>query len=203
MTKIINIKKEPLIYFLLDNKEKNYSKVYKKDILYAGETGTELGKRPVAHKDKKFDAVKGISSTTFKFLNNQYFRKYYELRCINKFAPTKYNKQKNRASTLNFFLLKMFLWFENPNRQWINPFARQCPFMQNKNKKWLEHIYSPRKSRWVINGYTRVWETLDLNKKLYIDNQNAFKFLINEKLKPSLAGKLRRQFTPRKEKLHN
>ena len=203
MIKIINIKKEPMIYFLLDNKEKNYNKVYKKDILYAGETGTELGKRPVSHKDKKFDVVKGISSTTFKFLNNKYFRKYYELRCINKFAPTKYNRTKNRASTLNFFLLKMFLWFENPNSQWINPFARQCPFMQNKNKKWLEHIYNPRKSRWVINGYTRVWENLDLTKPLYIDNQNAFKFLANEKVKASVGSKLRKVFTPRKETMHN
>ena len=74
-------------------------------------------------------------------------------------------------------------------------------------KYWLSHIYThlpvKNRERWVINGYTRVWETLDLNKKLYINNQNAFKFLINEEMKPSLAGSLRKEFTPRKEKIHN
>ena len=75
-------------------------------------------------------------------------------------------------------------------------------------KHWLVHLYPhlpvKNRERWVINGYTRVWETLDLNKKLYIDNQDAFEFLINEEMKtPLKEGKLRKIFTPRKEKMHN
>ena len=54
-----------------------------------------------------------------------------------------------------------------------------------------------------MNQYSKIWKDIDLKKKLYIDNQNPFKFLINEKMKPSLAGKLRKQFVPRQEKLHN
>ena len=210
-----NIEKEPLIYFLLNKKDVDCKKTYKKDIVYAGATKTEYGKRVYSHipKNRKphhadykdFNVAKGISSKKLGFLKNKYFREYYELRWINKFDP-KYNRTKDKAPSLNLFLLKMFLWFENPNPFWISPLSSQCPFMKPKSSNglyWLEHTYSPNNSRWVINGYTRVWETLDLNKKLYIDNQNAFKFLINEKTKPSLAGKLRKQFTPRKERLHN
>ncbi len=192
MVKTINIENEPLIYFLF----------YMGVIVYIGETEKEPGKRIYHHTDKKFNDVKCISSKKLGFLKNKYFRKYYELRWINKFKP-KYNKEKTKAPSLNLFFLKMFLWFENPNPQWIVPLSVYSPFMISKYKKFLEHIYNPKKSRWVINGYTKVWNNIDINKNLYIDNQNPFKFLINEKIKPSMAGKLRKKFTPRKEKLHN
>ena len=192
MVKTINIENEPLIYFLF----------YMGVIVYIGETEKEPGKRIYQHTDKKFNDVKCISSKKLGFLKNKYFRKYYELRLINRFKP-KYNKETTKAPSLNLFFLKMFLWFENPNPQWIVPLSVYSPFMISKYKKFLEHIYNPKKSRWVINDYTKVWNNIDINKNLYIDNQNPFKFLINEKIKPSMAGKLRKKFTPRKEKLHN
>tara|TARA_R100001530_G_scaffold9216_1_gene9352 strand:- start:127 stop:708 length:582 start_codon:yes stop_codon:yes gene_type:complete len=192
MVKTINIENEPLIYFLF----------YMGVIVYIGETEKEPGKRIYQHTDKKFNDVKCISSKKLGFLKNKYFRKYYELRLINRFKP-KYNKETTKAPSLNLFFLKMFLWFENPNPQWIVPLSVYSPFMISKYKKFLEHIYNPKKSRWVINDYTKVWNNIDINKNLYIDNQNPFKFLINEKMKPSMAGKLRKKFTPRKEKLHN
>ena len=77
MVKTINIENEPLIYFLLDMKV----------IVYIGETEKEPGKRIYQHTDKKFDDVKCISSKKLSFLKNEYFRKYYELRWINKFKP--------------------------------------------------------------------------------------------------------------------
>ena len=47
-------------------------------------------------------------------------------------------------------------------------------------------------------------DVLEDKIKLYIDNQDAFKFLVNEKMKPALKiGKLRKEFTPRKETMHN
>tara|TARA_R100000656_G_scaffold13761_1_gene13987 strand:+ start:168 stop:749 length:582 start_codon:yes stop_codon:yes gene_type:complete len=192
MVKTINIENEPLIYFLF----------YMGVIVYIGETEKEPGKRIYQHTDKKFNDVKCISSKKLGFHKNKYFRKYYELRLINRFKP-KYNKETTKAPSLNLFFLKMFLWFENPNPQWIVPLSVYSPFMISKYKKFLEHIYNPKKSRWVINDYTKVWNNIDINKNLYIDNQNPFKFLINEKMKPSMAGKLRKKFTPRKEKLHN
>ena len=130
MVKTINIENEPLIYFL----------IYMKIIVYIGETATEFGKRIYQHKkDKKFDEVKCISSKKLSFLKNEYFRKYYELRWINKFKP-KYNKEKTKAPSLNLFLLKMFLWFENPKPHWLVPLSTYSPFMQKKHQRWLpEH----------------------------------------------------------------
>ena len=32
------------------------------------------------------------------------------------------------------------------------------------------------------NGYTRVWETLDLSKKMYIDGESAFKKLVDYRI---------------------
>ena len=195
MVKTINIENEPLIYFL----------IYMKVIVYIGETATEFGKRIYQHKkDKKFDEVKCISSKKLSFLKNEYFRKYYELRWINKFKP-KYNKEKPKAPSLNLFLLKMFLWFENPNPHWLVPLSTYSPFMQKKHQRWLPEHKNKNSGKlyWVMNQYSKVWKDLDLKKKIYIDNQNTFKFLLNEKMKFSMAGKLRKQFTPRKERLHN
>ena len=194
MVKTINIENEPLIYFLFDRNK----------IVYIGETETEFGKRIYQHKDKKFDVVKCISSKKLSFLKNEYFRKYYELRWINKFKP-KYNKEKTKAPSLNLFLLKMFLWFENPNPHWLVPLSTYSPFMQKKHQRWLPEHKNKNSGKlyWVMNQYSKVWKDLDLKKKIYIDNQNTFKFLLNEKMKFSMAGKLRKQFTPRKERLHN
>ena len=195
MVKTINIENEPLIYFLFDRNK----------IVYIGETETEFGKRIYQHKkDKKFDEVKCISSKKLSFLKNEYFRKYYELRWINKFKP-KYNKEKPKAPSLNLFLLKMFLWFENPNPHWLVPLSTYSPFMQKKHQRWLPEHKNKNSGKlyWVMNQYSKVWKDLDLKKKIYIDNQNTFKFLLNEKMKFSMAGKLRKQFTPRKERLHN
>ena len=195
MVKTINIENEPLIYFL----------IYMKVIVYIGETATEFGKRIYQHKkDKKFDDVKCISSKKLSFLKNEYFRKYYELRWINKFKP-KYNKEKTKAPSLNLFFLKIFLWFENPNPHWLVPLSMNSPFMQKQHQRWLPEHKNKNSGKlyWVMNQYSRIWKDIDLKKKLYIDNQNPFKFLINEKMKPSLAGKLRKQFVPRQEKLHN
>ena len=194
MVKTINIENEPLIYFLLDMKV----------IVYIGETEKEPGKRIYQHTDKKFDDVKCISSKKLSFLKNEYFRKYYELRWINKFKP-KYNKEKTKAPSLNLFFLKIFLWFENPNPHWLVPLSMNSPFMQKQHQRWLPEHKNKNSGKlyWVMNQYSRIWKDIDLKKKLYIDNQNPFKFLINEKMKPSLAGKLRKQFVPRQEKLHN
>jgi len=191
MVKTINIENEPLIYFL----------IYMKVIVYIGETEKEPGKRIYQHTDKKFDDVKCISSKKLSFLKNEYFRKYYELRWINKFKP-KYNKQNTKAPTLNNFICKMFLWFENPNHQFITPLTDYNQIIyKGKYNKFLEYKDRKGRTKKFPNKYTKVWDGLDLTKKLYINNQNAFKFLSNETIK--LSKQYSKQFTPRQEKLHN
>ena len=191
MVKTINIENEPLIYFLF----------YMGVIVYIGETEKEPGKRIYQHTDKKFNDVKCISSKKLGFLKNEYFRKYYELRWINKFKP-KYNKQNTKAPTLNNFICKMFLWFENPNHQFITPLTDYNQIIyKGKYNKFLEYKDRKGRTKKFPNKYTKVWDGLDLTKKLYINNQNAFKFLRNETIK--LSKQYSKQFTPRKEKLHN
>ena len=191
MVNTINIENEPLIYFL----------IYMKVIVYIGETEKEPGKRIYQHTDKKFDDVKCISSKKLSFLKNEYFRKYYELRWINKFKP-KYNKQNTKAPTLNNFICKMFLWFENPNHQFITPLTDYNQIIyKGKYNKFLEYKDRKGRTKKFPNKYTKVWDGLDLTKKLYINNQNAFKFLSNETIK--LSKQYSKQFTPRQEKLHN
>ena len=183
----ISIEKECSIYFLF-NKNK---------IVYIGETSVEKGKRIHQHKDKLFNSYSEINGNKISFINNIFFRKYYELRLINKFKP-RYNKETTTAPTLNEFICKMFLWYENPNPTFINPLTA---YNQIKYNKYLEYRTKQRKLKKVLNQYTNVWKDLDINKKLYIDGQNAFKFLINETIKPKNNYSIK--FTPRKERLHN
>tara|TARA_R110002111_G_scaffold109291_1_gene168110 strand:+ start:38 stop:601 length:564 start_codon:yes stop_codon:yes gene_type:complete len=184
----INIEDQCLLYFFYNKKEK----------VYIGETSKGYG-RFYQHKDKKFDKhnVKYISGKKLNFLNNEYFRKYYELRLINRFKP-KYNKEKTIAPTLNDFICKMFLWYENPNPTFINPLTA---YNQIKYNKYFEYRTKQRRIKKVLNQYTNVWKNLDMSKKLYIDGQNAFNFLINETMKPTNNYSIK--FTPRKERLHN
>ena len=188
----INIEDQCLLYFLSSKKEK----------VYIGQTSKGYG-RFYQHKDKKFDKhnVKYISGKKLNFINNEYFRKYYELRLINRFKP-KYNKETTTAPTLNEFICKIFLWYENPNSTFINPLTNYNQInYKGKFNKYLEYKNKRGKFKKVFNQYTNIWENLDMSKKLYINGQNAFTFLINETMKSSNDYSLK--FTPRKERLHN
>jgi predicted GIY-YIG superfamily endonuclease len=90
----INIENQCLLYFFFNKTEK----------VYIGETTKGYG-RFYQHKDKKFDKhnVRYISSKKLNFLNHEYFRKYYELRLINRFKP-RYNKETTTAPSLNDFI---------------------------------------------------------------------------------------------------
>jgi len=188
----INIEDQCLLYFFYNKTEK----------VYIGETTKGYG-RFYQHKDKKFDKhnIKYISGKKLSFVNHKYFRKYYELRLINKFNPF-YNEQKTIAPTLNEFICKMFLWYENPNPIFITPLTdyNQINY-KGKFNKYLEYKTRKGRIKKVLNQYTNVWKDLDIKKKLYIDGQNAFKFLINETMKPKNNYSIK--FTPRKERLHN
>ena len=180
--------KEPIIYFLIKNKK----------IIYIGES--EIGiKRIFEHRaSKKFDSAKYISSNNLKFLENNLFRKYYEARLIKFFKPKENKSGEYGSPPLNIFLIKMFLWKENPVADFIRPISKSTDFM---NLKFLEtKIKNTNKFKKVYNSYTQVWKQLNFNKRLYIDKQNAFKYLAYEKYKPH---KNSNKFIPRIEKLHN
>ena len=188
----INIEDQCLLYLFSNKIEK----------VYVGETSKGYA-RFYQHKDKKFDKhnVKYISGKKLNFLNNEYFRKYYELRLINKFKP-RYNKETTTAPTLNEFICKMFLWNENPNSTFVHPLTSYNAISyKGKFNKYLEYKNKKGKFTKILNQYTNIWDGIDINKKLYINGKNAFKFLTNETIKPTNDYSIK--FTPRLEKLHN
>jgi len=179
--------KEPIIYFLIKNKK----------IIYIGESDIGI-KRIFEHRaSKNFDTAKYISSNDLCFLENNLFRKYYESRLIRFFKP-KENKTNTNIPPLNIFLIKMFLWKENPTADFLRPTSSSTDFMR---LDFLEtKTKNTRKFKKVYNGYTKIWKQLNFNKKLFVDDENAFKFLSFEKYK---LHKNSKKFVPRKERLHN
>ena len=180
--------KEVFIYFVICKKSKK--------IFYIGESQNGRSRVQLRRFDDKTCDVKVITSKKIKCLNNFYFKRYYEARWIYKFKP-EYNLQINTPPTLNYFLIKMFLWNENPQSNWIVPFSQNCPF----KCKFLPH--TQKHNRYIYNGYTKIWDQVDTNKKLFINNEKAFDYILNNKIEKTLGTKTRKTFKTRTEKLHN
>jgi len=180
--------KEPIIYFLIKNKK----------IIYIGESDIGI-KRIFEHRaSKNFDTAKYISSNNLKFLENNLFRKYYEARLIRFFKPKENGNGNYGTPPLNIFLIKMFLWKENPTADFLRPISRSTDFMR---LDFLEtKTKNSRNFKKVYNGYTKIWKELNFNKKLFVNDKNAFKFLSFEKYK---LHKNSNKFVTRKERLHN
>ena len=178
-----------LIYFLLD----------KKQIVYIGESQIGIARIFQHRTDKKFDDYIYISERELPFLKNYYFRRYYERRWIIKFNNPKYNLEKITVPTLNEFLVKMYLWAENPQPEWAKPLTKFNHFFARK----LEGKSKRGKVFYTDNQYSKVHSILDIAKVLYINNELAFKFLANEKPKKSLGLRYTRKFNHRKEAITN
>ena len=180
--------KEIFIYFVINKKSKK--------IIYIGESQNGRSRVQLRRFDERVFDVKVITSKKIKCLENFYFRRYYEARWIYKFKP-EYNLQINTPPSLNLFLMKMFLWNENPQRDWIVPFSKNCPF----KCKFLNH--TQKTNKYIFNGYSKVWNEIDLDKKLFINNEKAFDYILNNKIEKTLKEKTRKTFRTRTERLHN
>lgn len=184
--------KEVFIYFVFHKKSKK--------IIYIGESQNGRSRVQLRRFDDKLCEVKVITSKKIKCLNNYYFRRYYEARWIYKFKPEYNGGKDNKITTppsLNLFLMKMYLWNENPQTDWIVPFSQNCPF----KCKFLNH--TQKKNKYIYNGYSKVWNEIDLSKKLFINNVKAFDYILNNKIEKTLGTKTRKTFRTRIEKLHN
>ena len=101
--------------------------------------------------------------------------------------------------TLNEFLIKMYLWAENPQPEWVRPLTKFNHFFARK----LEGKSKRGKAFYTDNQYSKVHSIIDINKILYIKDELAFKFLANEKPKKSLGLRYTRKFNHRKETITN
>ena len=178
-----------LIYFLLD----------KKQIVYVGESQIGIPRIFQHRATKKFDDYIYVCEKQLPFLKNYYFRRYYERRWIIKFKNPKYNLEKITVPTLNEFLVKMYLWAENPQPEWAKPLTKFNHFFARK----LEGKSKRGKVFYTDNQYSKVHSIIDINKILYIKDELAFKFLANEKPKKSLGLRYTRKFNHRKETITN
>jgi len=180
--------KEIFIYFVINKKSKK--------IVYIGESQNGRSRVQLRRFDERICDVQVITSKKIKCLENFYFRRYYEARWIYKFRP-QYNKQINTPPNLNTFLMKMFLWNENPQADWIVPFSQNCPF----KCKFLSHIQ--KQNKYIYNDYSKVWNEINLDKQLFINGNKAFNYILNNKIEKTLGTKTRKTFRKRIEKLHN
>ena len=179
---------EIYIYFVINKKSKK--------IVYIGETQNGRTRVQSYRFNKKVCDIKVITSKKIKCLSNYYFRRYYEARWIYKFKP-EYNKQINTPPSLNVFLMKMYLWNENPQSNWIVPFSQNCPF----KCKFLPH--TQKTNKYIYNGYSKIWNEVDLSKQLYINGKKAFDYILYNKIEKTLGVKSRKTFRTREERIHN
>ena len=178
---------EVYIYFVINKKSKK--------IVYIGESENGRTRVQSYRFDKKVCDIKVIKSNKIKCLNNYYFRRYYEARWIYKFKP-EYNRQIITPPTLNYFLIKMFYGMK-PSTKLDSTFHK---IVHSSVSFYLTH---KNKNKYIYNGYTKVWDQVDTNKKLFINGEKAFDYILNNKIEKTLGTKTRKTFRTRTEKLHN
>ena len=205
-----------------------YFLMLKGEIIYVGQSEKLLFRiSDDEHRKKQFDDVRYITTKTFYWMDDYYFRRYFEQRCIHKLKP-KYNSKmdKDKYVSLNNFLMRRHLFNQNgtyvdvisnnlgdfTNTSWNNP-SKHTRF----SNYWINHF--SRKGKLSIRisnsdnndnhpnrGYDQFFRTLDLTKKIYVDGKNAFHELVdinfNEEKKMK-RQKFQQSFKPFAKKMHN
>ena len=100
-----------------------YFLINKGKVVYVGESGKIIN-RIENHRDKVFDDIKVISTKTFYWLDDIWFRLYFERRCIYFFQPEYNDRGKSHPISLNNFLMRRHLWNQNP--QFVNVVSNYC-----------------------------------------------------------------------------
>ncbi len=197
-----------------------YFLINKGKVVYVGES-KKIINRLEQHKKKKYDDLKVISTKTFYWLDDYWFRLFFERQCIYFFQPKYNDKGKSHPILLNNFLMRRHLWNQNP--QFVNVVSNYCgigkfngdkrhtTFMQNwlchrtRNRK-LERICNYENDKYPCNGYDQFFRTLDLTKKIYIDGGSAFNSLVDVTFTKDKLEKMnlnQRMFKPLTQRMHN
>ena len=197
-----------------------YFLINKGKVVYIGES-EKIINRIENHRDKVFDDMRVISTKTFYWLDDIWFRLYFERRCIYFFQPEYNDKGKSHPVLLNNFLMRRHLWNQNPQfvdvvsnycgTEKFNSSKRHTTFMQ----KWLHHRSKNGKLTRICNyegdvyeckGYDQFFRTLDLTKKIYIDGGSAFHSLVDVTLTRGKLEKMdlnQKMFRPLTKRMHN
>ena len=197
-----------------------YFLINKGKVVYIGEF-EKIINRIENHRDKVFDDMRVISTKTFYWLDDIWFRLYFERRCIYFFQPEYNDKGKSHPVLLNNFLMRRHLWNQNP--QFVDVVSNYCgteKFNSSKKhttfmQKWLHHRSKNGKLTRICNyegdvyeckGYDQFFRTLDLTKKIYIDGGSAFHSLVDVTLTKDKIKKMnlnQKMFRPLTKRMHN
>ena len=197
-----------------------YFLINKGKVVYVGES-EKIINRIENHRDKVFDDMRVISTKTFYWLDDIWFRLYFERRCIYFFQPEYNDKGKSHPVLLNNFLMRRHLWNQNP--QFVDVVSNYCgteKFNSSKKhttfmQKWLHHRSKNGKLTRICNyegdvyeckGYDQFFRTLDLTKKIYIDGGSAFHSLVDVTLTRGKLEKMdlnQKMFRPLTKRMHN
>jgi excinuclease UvrABC nuclease subunit len=197
-----------------------YFLINKGKVVYVGES-EKIINRIENHRDKVFDDIRVISTKTFYWLDDIWFRLYFERRCIYFFQPEYNDKGKSYPVLLNNFLMRRHLWNQNP--QFVDVVSNYCgteKFNSSKKhttfmQKWLNHRSRNGKLTRICNyegdeyeckGYDQFFRTLDLTKKIYIDGGSAFHSLVDITLTRGKLEKMdlnQKMFRPLTKRMHN
>ena len=201
----------------------------KKKIIYVGQS-EKLLFRIVSdeHRKKKWDNIKYISSKTFYWMDDYYFRRYFEQRCIHKLKP-KYNSKmdKDKYISLNNFLMRRHLFNQNGNyvdviSNNLGDFSKTNTYKTPSKKtkfgnSFLNHFSKNGKltrlpnvddTKYPNKGYDQFFRDLKIGKedKIYLDGKGAFHQLVDINLneeKKKKRQKFQRSFKPLTKKMHN
>ena len=206
-----------------------YFLMLKGEIIYVGQS-EKLLFRIVSdeHRKKKWDNIKYISSKTFYWMDDYYFRRYFEQRCIHRFKP-KYNNEtdKDKYVSLNNFLMRRHLFNQNGNyvdviSNNLGDFSKTNTYKTPSKKtkfgnSFLNHFSKKGKltrlpnvddTKYPNKGYDQFFRDLKIGKedKIYLDGEGAFHQLVdinfNEEKKKK-RQKFQRSFKPFTKKMHN
>jgi len=205
-----------------------YFLIRKDKVVYVGETECLLDRiaKHRAEKKKNFDAFKYISSKTFYWLDDYYYRRYFEQRCIYRLQP-EYNDKKDRDKYVSLYTFLMRRQLFNQNGAYVDVISNWCGDFSEKNtyknpshktkfgNKFINHFSKNGKltrlpniddDKYPLKGYDQFFRTLDLNKKIYVDGKSAFHELVDVTLtkeKKKKRKKIQRSFKPLTKKMHN
>ena len=199
-----------------------YFLMLKGEIIYVGQSEKLLFRvAKDEHQKKNFDDIRYITAKTFYWMDDYYFRRYFEQRCIHRFKPM-YNSEsdKKKYVALYNFLMRRHLFNQNGTYVDVISNNRGNNGFNSKSTKfgcyWINHFSKNGKlSKRISNsddndipnmGYDQFFRKLDLTKKIYVDGKSAFHELVdvtfNEEKKKK-RQKFQRSFKPLTKKMHN
>ena len=185
-----------------------YFLMLKGEIIYVGQSEKLLFRiSDDEHRQKKWDDVRYITTKTFYWMDDYYFRRYFEQRCIHRFKP-KYCDKKDREKYVSLYNFLMRRHLFNQNGKYVDVISNWCGDFSEKNtyknpshktkfgNRFINHFSKNGKltrlpniddDKYPLKGYDQFFRELKTTyknwredkHKLYLDGEGAFHQLVD------------------------